>query len=263
MSANPPRVWVGVPPEGLEGFLTVARLDEVPDASLIVLDPPPHPRAARSWVQSRKGPVVACFASAPDTFTTHAWHAQGAWCVVREGATPAELSRIFHRIEQQHVPHLEARVRRALSLEPHLSLTFRSIDDVEHVAMVVSFALPDTDRRVAGIVELLVNAVEHGNLGLLPGEKQSLLERGQWRAELERRMASDPWRDRSVTVTLATDDAGWWLSIEDQGSGFTQPPSLATTSADLRGRGIAVARAAFDSLQWEGKGNRVVARISK
>jgi len=263
VSANPPRVWVGRPPEGLEGFSTVARLDEVPDASLIVLDPPPHPRAVRPWVQGRRAPVVACFASAPDAFTTHAWHAAGAWCVVREGATPGELTRIFDRIEQQHAPNVEARVRHALSLQPRLSLTFQSIDDAEHVAMVLSFALPEAERRVAGIGELLVNAVEHGNLELLSDEKQALLERGQWRAEIERRLATSPWRERSVTVTLSADDLGWQLTIEDQGNGFTQPPHTSTTSADLRGRGIAVARAAFDSLHWEGKGNRVIARISR
>jgi anti-sigma regulatory factor (Ser/Thr protein kinase) len=263
VSAHPPRVWVGRPPEGVEGFLTVARIDDVPEASLIALDPPPNLWAVSSWLSARKAPVVACFATAPDAFVTHAWHAAGAWCVVRDGATPRELAGIFDRIERQHGPNVEARVRHALSLQPRLSLTFRSIDDVEHVALVVSFALPDAQRRLAGIVELLVNAVEHGNLELSSAEKQALLERGQWRAEIERRLATSPWRERTVTVTLSTEAEGWRLSIEDQGSGFTQPPAAAVSSADLRGRGIAVARASFDSLQWEGNGNRVVARIFK
>lgn len=257
------KVWVGQLPEGVDGFEAVSNLQDVPEASLVVIGPPPRPWAVRSWVKAQRFPVVACFDAAPDPFTAHAWHTSGAWCVVREHATPAELEGVLARIERQHGPSLEARARRAFSLQPNLSLTFKSLDDAEHVAMVLSFALPNPDRRMAGIVELLVNAIEHGNLELRAGEKQALLEQGLWRREIDRRLATSPWCDRSVTATLATDADGWVITVEDMGPGFGAATGVAVGPSDLRGRGIAVARAAFDTVQWEAGGKRVVARVLK
>ncbi|MFT3710146.1 MAG: ATP-binding protein [Archangium sp.] len=138
---------------------------------------------------------------------------------------------------------------------------FRTLTCIEGIAQAVSALLPSPQRRVLGLTELLLNAYEHGSLGISV-EKQELLATGKWFAELERREREAPWCHRHVDVEVLTEPDGWKITITDQGDGFDyqrlgQPGSL-------HGRGIELARKlSFDSVWFEGRGNIVVARVVK
>src|SRR5258708_3286346 len=58
------------------------------------------------------------------------------------------------------------------------SYQIRTLHEASELAHLLAAAHPDPDRVVVGLTELLVNAVEHGNLGITYREKADLLERG-------------------------------------------------------------------------------------
>jgi anti-sigma regulatory factor (Ser/Thr protein kinase) len=142
----------------------------------------------------------------------------------------------------------------------------RTLPEAAALASSLSACCPQPERRECGLLELLANAVEHGNLEFTGDDKQRLLKAGRWFAELEARLADPRYLPRRVRVHFERDADGLvTLAIEDEGPGFDWREVLAREPAGggaVHGRGIALARAlSFEDLVWEGRGNRVVARM--
>jgi sigma-B regulation protein RsbU (phosphoserine phosphatase) len=133
------------------------------------------------------------------------------------------------------------------------------------LATALARAFPDPDRAVIGLTELLVNAVEHGNLGITYEEKATLLEDGELAREIERRASRPDLGARRVKVTLKRTADRIITTIEDEGSGFDWRAYVDYDPArllDPSGRGIAIARATiFDNLVYNDRGNVVIAEV--
>ncbi|MAR56977.1 MAG: hypothetical protein CMM93_07320 [Rickettsiales bacterium] len=143
---------------------------------------------------------------------------------------------------------------------------FRTLTQAENLAAFMANCFPDPTRVVSGLGELLINAVEHGNLGVSYDEKSELIEYGTWQAEIERRQQSPEYAERQATATLARKDNGVYAIVEDEGKGFDWKKYLTIDPAragDNHGRGIAQARAiSFDKLTYNESGNKVIAYVS-
>lgn len=141
----------------------------------------------------------------------------------------------------------------------------RTLQDARDLATRIADAHPDPDRVVIGLTELLVNAVEHGNLGITYEEKASLLERGTFDAEIARRLELPALASRVVRVTLRREGDTFATRIEDEGDGFDWRPYLEydpERALDPNGHGIAIARGmSFDEVTYQGRGNVVVAVV--
>ncbi len=141
----------------------------------------------------------------------------------------------------------------------------RTLPEARDLANRLSEAYPDPERVVIGLTELLVNAVEHGNLGITYEEKADLLDRGTFDAEIERRLALPELASRRVAVTLRRDAAAVATWIEDEGEGFDWRPYVdydPERALDPNGHGIAIARGmSFDDVTYHGRGNLVVALV--
>lgn len=143
--------------------------------------------------------------------------------------------------------------------------TLRTPPEAEELAHFLASGTQEPTRRVTGMIELMLNAIEHGNLELGFDEKQLLLRQGAWETEVLRRLGAPPYAQRQVTVELHQQGSDLELTIEDEGHGFdwaaAQP---ATVGARLHGRGIALARElAFERVTYQGRGNRVVALMAR
>jgi anti-sigma regulatory factor (Ser/Thr protein kinase) len=141
----------------------------------------------------------------------------------------------------------------------------RTLAEARDLATRIASLHPDPDRVEIGLTELLVNAVEHGNLGITYEEKASLLERGAYDAEIARRLALPSLAARKVTITVTHDAFTLATRIEDEGDGFDWLPYLDVDperALAYNGNGIAIAREmSFDELRYEGRGNVVVATV--
>ena len=142
---------------------------------------------------------------------------------------------------------------------------YRTQDDAHALAALLAKAYPDPERVSMGIWELLINAVEHGNLEITYEEKTRFMQERRMSAEVAERLGRPAYRDRKASATLLREDGCLRLTVEDEGPGFDWTPYL-ELSADrafhTHGRGIAMAKAlCFDEVRYEGRGNRVVARV--
>ncbi len=109
--------------------------------------------------------------------------------------------------------------------------------------------------------ELIVNAMEHGNLGISFEDKSQALEEGTL-DELLRLRADQPEYDgRQVTITASRLKKVVYIQIADMGGGFdwhefadsTDPKHLLSS----HGRGVLLARMSVDALSYNDKGNQV------
>ena len=144
---------------------------------------------------------------------------------------------------------------------------FRLIEEAEMLAAQLAQYCPNPESAIIGLGELLVNAVEHGNLEISYAEKTRLKWENIWEEELERRLLLPQYRDRSASVHLEQGAAELIFTIDDAGQGFDWRDYLdfsADRAFDPNGRGIAMARKlSFSSLEYQGSGSTVVARISR
>lgn len=142
----------------------------------------------------------------------------------------------------------------------------QSLLEARALATVLSNFYPHPQRVCLGIAELLINAVEHGNLGISYREKSALLQTGGWEQEIERRLSLPEYCQKKVHVKLEQEAHEILLTITDGGDGFDFRQFLEMSperAFDPNGRGIAMSKMmSFDSIAYTGKGNQVVARVS-
>jgi anti-sigma regulatory factor (Ser/Thr protein kinase) len=144
----------------------------------------------------------------------------------------------------------------------HATLRVQTFDDIDICMKIASTALALSPVAVIGLRELVVNAVEHGNLEISFDEKTELLASGDWQAEIERRLGTAGMRDRFATVELRLDGDSFAIEIVDQGKGFDWSTFLDPETAPaalLHGRGMSLAmEAGFSSVEYRGIGNEVI-----
>ncbi len=144
--------------------------------------------------------------------------------------------------------------------------SFRTLNEARDMATMLSNICPDPQRVVVGMAELLINAVEHGNLGISYEEKGVLKDRGSWQEEVEKRLDMPEYRDKKVTVKIHKNNQNIDFVICDEGQGFDYSCFLEMDpdrAFDNHGRGIAMSRLlSFDYLEYLGKGNEVRVRVS-
>jgi DNA-binding response OmpR family regulator len=163
---------------------------------------------------------------------------------------------------------LQHRVRRGmqvLQLLDEAHFTYRTIEEARGLAAVLANACPDAESTVIGLTELLVNAVEHGNLGITYDEKSELLNEGRWMNEVERRLTLPENRGKRVDVRFLRGDDELRFIICDRGNGFdwTRYFDIDPRRAfDRHGRGILMARhVSFSAIEYRGCGNEVMASV--
>ncbi|MBB1485375.1 response regulator [Oceanospirillum sediminis] len=146
-----------------------------------------------------------------------------------------------------------------------LSMRFQTHEQAIRLAKALSRLYPDPNRVALGLHELMINAIEHGNLGISYDEKKALLLAGTLSEELEKRQASVQWGQREARVSVSREKERLVLMIEDEGDGFDWEPYMelqAERAFDPNGRGIAMARmSSFDQLAYQGRGNVVEAVV--
>jgi CheY-like chemotaxis protein len=146
-----------------------------------------------------------------------------------------------------------------------LKCSFRTLEEAEGLSSFLANFFSDPEQVITGISELMVNAVEHGNLGINYDEKSILIKEGRWKKEVERRLNAPQWMDRFATVVFERKDNACYLQITDQGAGFSWKEFMEvdpTRATHNHGRGIAMANVlSFDRLLYNDKGNQVTGMV--
>jgi DNA-binding response OmpR family regulator len=163
---------------------------------------------------------------------------------------------------------LEEEVRRQgqiLSCLTEARFVYRSTDEARALAALLANVAPEPERVVLGLSELMLNAVEHGNLAIGYREKSQLINADRLHDEIGRRLADPRYAGRQAEVIVRREAGALRFTIRDQGAGFDWRGYLDMSperAFDTHGRGIAMSRMiSFDSLEYRGCGNEVEAAI--
>lgn len=145
-----------------------------------------------------------------------------------------------------------------------LKFRFQTLDEAKKIVRQLADFYPDSETAFYGLHEMVVNAIEHGNLGIGCKTKSKLLRDGGWQQEIERRMAMKKNADKYVQLTFEKTASSITVRIKDQGDGFDWKPYLELVEHSLapNGRGIATTKAmSFPELKYNGNGNEVVCTV--
>lgn len=146
-----------------------------------------------------------------------------------------------------------------------LKCTFKTLEEAEGMSIFLANFFDDPDRTLTGVSELLINAVEHGNLEISYQEKSALVTNHKWQDEVSRRLAEPQYKDRKVTVIFERKDNACYIQISDEGEGFNWKEYMdvdPSRAMHNHGRGIAMANMlCFSKLVYNEKGNQVTGII--
>jgi len=155
--------------------------------------------------------------------------------------------------------------------DPHFTLEdityhFKTPDQARNIAGTLSAFCPDPSCAMIGICELLLNAIEHGNLGIGYKAKTKYLDQDNYHEEIDRRLASGKYRNKTARVSFKSMDGGVDVEVEDQGEGFDWQQYIEfdpSRMTDAHGRGIAMAaNVCFQNLKYASPANKVIATIA-
>lgn len=140
---------------------------------------------------------------------------------------------------------------------------FRTLEEATDLSSFIAHLTQDPKKVGMGLFELLVNAVEHGNLEISYDEKTQLLNTSRLKHEIDSRLQQTPYQQRFVKVDITHQSGQLEIVIEDMGKGFDFEQYLEFSverALDNHGRGIMMAnKLSFDRLEYSLGGRRVKA----
>jgi CheY-like chemotaxis protein len=111
-----------------------------------------------------------------------------------------------------------------------------------------------------GIEEMVINAIEHGNLGISFIEKCAAIEQGKFGDLLAARLRLGTVREKKVRISSKLTQEYFRISITDDGEGFdwrNLPELLPENLFAYAGRGIFLTKIYYDEVIYNEKGNEV------
>jgi CheY-like chemotaxis protein len=224
-------------------------------------------------IRSRYGlcPVIVMAKDAPESVVVRA---------LRDGA----VDYLHKPIAEEELAHALYRARNLLPGNlAELSGVRRSehrliVDsDPAHVPGVISWLMKTTAPMLSemqrlhlrgALQELLINAVEHGNLEIPYQEKEQALAKGEYEVLLAQRLGQSRLKNRHVTIHVfyAKEAKSLLYRIADEGAGFqwrsvlNQSQEAGRTDA-VNGRGIFLVRSLFQNFSYNDQGNEVTLTV--
>lgn len=136
----------------------------------------------------------------------------------------------------------------------------RTIEDAYKLAATFSYHASKPEEIDLALAELLINAIEHGNLGIGYEQKNAFLANHTLSDEISNRLAKPENVNKFVKVTFEKVDKKIMILIEDHGKGFEWKKYMSYDPirlTDLNGRGIASANLMKLRIEYLGTGNKV------
>lgn len=154
----------------------------------------------------------------------------------------------------------------SLSLMKAGNFELKTLDEARNLSKLLALSCPEPGKIVTGISELLINAIEHGNLAIGFDEKTQLLESEQLYDEINKRLSLDEYKSKKVTVIFNKTDNEINFIINDCGAGFDYEKFANIDLSEVlgsHGRGIAMAKLlSFSNITYSEGGTQVTASVN-
>lgn len=192
----------------------------------------------------------------------------GAYYYLTKPFHPEILTAILHSAENECAMREELLAQEMAGHAQFINLlregefTLRTHEEARFLAATLSHAAENSEFVALGLMALLSNAIEHGNLDIGHERKRKALLTNSWARELAVRAGSAEYGGRAVHIHMSKTTSGLHLVIRDEGRGFDWQSYLGeqNTSDHLNepnGRGIAQAMIMLDEVRYVGTGNEV------
>lgn len=189
----------------------------------------------------------------------------GALDLLKKPFKPKDLRYLINKIDTLF---RKIKVKLSSSFVEWEKRELRISNDIYIISPVVNFIFSNIDYisedvsfMKNGLQELLINAVEHGNLNISYEEKQELLEKGDYNRSLREKAELEEYKDKYVTIKLFSTPDYLKIIIEDMGNGFDlssiPDPENPENFLKESGKGILMALHAYDELEYNDVGNCV------
>jgi DNA-binding response OmpR family regulator len=147
------------------------------------------------------------------------------------------------------------------NLIDHASFRFKNLDQAKKLGYYIANSFPKPERVVYGLLEILINAIEHGNLGITYAEKGQLLMEDKLLEEINRRENLPQNIGKTAEILLERNKDYVRVVVKDQGQGFNWKDYMEVDPSRVtapNGRGILIAKSlSFDKIMYMGNGNEV------
>jgi DNA-binding response OmpR family regulator len=175
-------------------------------------------------------------------------------------------SALEHARDRRDLETRAGYVAEAMGHLDRAELSVRTHAEAQRVAAFVSQLCPEPKAAVLGLAELMINGIEHGNLGISCAEKAKLMREDRLGKELALRHALPQLALRHVHLSFERSTDELLFEVRDEGAGFDYTKYLELDperAFEPNGRGIALARMmSFTRLEYQGMGNVVLATIT-
>ncbi|MBK5969159.1 MULTISPECIES: response regulator [Thiorhodovibrio] len=194
--------------------------------------------------------------------------AAGAWYYLAKPYSANALCQVIHGAlnDRQHrleLHRLEQELDDTWQLLREGQFEFRTPQQARVLSARLGAFCPENPQLAMGLSELMLNAVEHGNLGIGYATKGALIAEDRLGEEIDRRLGTAEQQERWARLDFRRDREAIHVRIQDCGAGFDWQRYLEFEPErmfDAHGRGIAMARQmTFSRLEYQGKGNCVEA----
>ncbi len=188
---------------------------------------------------------------------------RGSFYYLIKPVTRPSLLTVIEAAINDYQNHIDAfkGLNRSLPLLTSGHFQLKTIEEAKQLANLLGLLTSDPESLAIGYFELILNGIEHGNLGISYDEKTQLIQAGKLKTEITTRLTQPEYSDKVVDVTIDLSDTRLEVSIKDMGKGFDVTPFLDFSlerAMDNHGRGIMMAnKLSFDSLKYSENGTRV------
>lgn len=194
----------------------------------------------------------------------------GAYYYLTKPYPPEMLLSIVRTAVRDWRDYLELQhsLRQTRSILSHLQRAefwFTTQIQARDLATLLAHTAPQPERVVLGLTELMLNAVEHGNLGITYLEKTRLISDDLLQKEVARRLSLPEYAGRRARLLIERGEDTLKFIVRDDGEGFNWAPFVEMSpkrAFDTHGRGIAMSRLiSFDRIDYNARGNEVAAFV--
>lgn len=141
--------------------------------------------------------------------------------------------------------------------------TFQTFEEASQLAYKIARLYPVRNKHHVelGLIEIFINAIEHGHLGITLEEKYKLKANNQWDEEINKRLQEPHNQNKKALVRVEMTPSYLLIQVTDQGAGFNwrqHENEPIATSFMQNGRGLFLARElSFDKIEFSSVGNQV------
>jgi DNA-binding NarL/FixJ family response regulator len=190
----------------------------------------------------------------------------GASDYLRKPLKPQDLQHSIDRISSRNILLKKALEPDRMCVQEE-SKTLRFDNKLDNLPYIINQAVtnasvvcPDVPMLKMALGEVLLNAIEHGNLGIGMKEKSTAMGKNAYPDLLRERMKDPRYAGKLVTLHVRMTRDRLMYRVIDQGEGFDykslfkRDPHASVGS----GLGLFVAKSFFTRLTFRGRGNEVV-----